>query len=37
MPAMDFYQRRHETVLSEAANIDLVLDGKKVSTFTNLS
>ena len=30
MPAMDFHQRRHESVLSEAANMDLVLDGKKV-------
>lgn len=33
MPAMDFHQRRHESVLQEAANMDLVLDGKKVSTF----
>lgn len=31
MPAMDFHQRRHESVLQEAANMDLVLDGKKVS------
>jgi len=31
MPAMDFRQRRHESVLGEAADMDLVLDGKKVS------
>jgi hypothetical protein len=30
MPAMDFHQRRHDSVLGEAAEMDLVLDGKKV-------
>lgn len=37
MPAMDFHQRRHDSVLSEAANMDLVLDGKKVCTYPNLN
>ncbi len=34
MPAMDFHQRRHEAVLQEAADMDLVLDGKKVVNIT---
>ena len=33
MPAMDFHERRHEHVLKEAAEMDLVLDGKKVRFF----
>jgi hypothetical protein len=35
MPAMDFHQRRHESVLGEAAEMDLVLDGKKVLVFVH--
>lgn len=34
MPAMDFHQRRHDSVLAEAANMGLVLDGKKVLPFS---
>ena len=30
MPAMNFKQQRHEDVLREAADMDLVLQGKKV-------
>jgi len=29
-PAMDFHQRRHDSVMKEAEEMDLVLDGKKV-------
>lgn len=37
MPAMDFHQHRHDSVLDEAANMDLVLDGKKVIFASMLS
>lgn len=30
MPAMDFDEARHQTVLQEALDMDLVLQGKKV-------
>ena len=33
MPAMDFHERRHEHVLKEAAEMDLVLDGRKVRSI----
>lgn len=37
MPAMDFHSRRHDIVMGEAANMNLVLDGKKVLSIIETS